>query len=217
MHTLQKKILYDRLIVMGFHHHKFSTFNDGFSSSIVSIRYYKTRARRRICIFFEYLWQRTPSDVDVEAVLSNLFTTQPDSNNPRSNVSHHGIRESLGRMSSGAISFRDLENDLASNPQRGYTVFYTHYVDVSLKLPQSPFLQSAVHGCEAMLSQFPPTALDRLNAFALLCEQCLVEPSLVVFTIWYSVTLMNTDPKRVLVSVRTGLSLVTGFSDRTHH
>lgn len=126
-------------------------------------------------------------------------------------------RESLGRMSSGAISFRDLENDLASNPQRGYTVFYTHYVDVSLKLPQSPFLQSAVHGCEAMLSQFPPTALDRLNAFALLCEQCLVEPSLVVFTIWYSVTLMNTDPKRVLVSVRTGLSLVTGFSDRTHH
>lgn len=68
-----------------------------------------------------------------------------------------------------------------------------------------------------MLSQFLPTALDRLVSFAQLYEECGVDPSLSVFTIWYHIMLMNTDQKRVQISSHAGLPLITHFSIRTHH
>lgn len=133
--------------------------------------------------------KRTPSfsgGFDIQAALSKLFSLTPDANNPCSNVSDHGIRESLSRMSTYKvpISFRESGNHLASDPSAGMVSVYTHYANVVLKLPLSPFLRYVMCRCELMLSQFPPASLDRLLSFAQLSEACGVEPSLAVFTIW---------------------------------
>lgn len=64
--------------------------------------------------------------VDTQAALSNLFRPPPDANNPRSNVSDHGIRESLGRIFEQPVPFLVPGNHLAYDPPVGTVVVYTH-------------------------------------------------------------------------------------------
>lgn len=95
--------------------------------------------------------------VDTQAVLSHLFSSTPDANNPRSTVSDQIIHESLNKMCTYKVSipFTEPEDYLASEPP-GKVSLYTPYVDVGL---------------------------DRLISFSKLYEVCKVDPSLAVFTI----------------------------------
>lgn len=104
------------------------------------------------------------SDVEIQAVLAVMFTPESENNNPRSRATVSASRDSLKRMYTYKITptYEMPGDQLASNPPLGHVAFYIPYADTRMMLQLSWFLQDVVSHCQLMLSQFPPTAVDRV-------------------------------------------------------
>lgn len=120
-------------------------------------------------------------------------------------------------MGQGDLAFTEARNRLASRPPEGMVALYTSYADCGLKLPLSSFLEEVLRFCGISFSQISLAALDRLLTFSLLCRRSGVETSLAVFRIWFQITSMSSDPRRMLISQRGGFPLFDHLSDRSHN